>query len=169
MEGAFDLGDELFGATTEHQGAGLGSGAVREDVEAVGADLAFFEEATFAEVGGVDIGAGRLRRGTCGLTDAFQVVGRDAASAEDVAVGEILGRQVTNGEFGEYHFGAGFVEGFHFIVDDLPLRVHNGLVLGHLLNPHFGVVFLRFEFEFNVEADDFGVLERLWLLFKTGV
>lgn len=91
VEGAFDFGDELFGAAAEDQGAGFCFRAVGEDVEAVGSDLAFFEEATGAEVGGVDVGAGGLDGGACGLADAFEIVGCDSPRAEDIAVGKELG------------------------------------------------------------------------------
>lgn len=169
MEGAFDFGDELFGATTEDEGAGFGLWAVGEEVEAFGADLAFFEEAARAKVRRVDVGAGGLGGGAGGLTDTFEVVGGDTARAEDVSIGKILGGEVANGELGEDDFSAGLMKSFHFVVDDLPFGIDDGLIFGNLINSDLGVVFLCFEFEFDVEADDFRVLERLGLLLETGV
>jgi hypothetical protein len=98
----------------------------------------------------VDVGAGGLDGGACGLAYAFEVVRCDAARAEDVAISEVLGGEVTDGEFGEDDFRAGIVEGFHFVVDDLPFRIDDSLIFRDLINSHFGVVFFRFEFELDV-------------------
>ena len=59
--------------------------------------------------------------------------------------------------------------GFHFVEDDLPFCVDDGLVFGDLLDADFGVVFFGFEFELDVEADDFGVGEAFRLLLEAGV
>ena len=78
-------------------------------------------------MGGLDVGAGGGDAPACGLDDALEVVGGDAAGAEDVAVGEVSNRrglvgvgdgwlerdglccQVTDWQFTEYHFGSGLV------------------------------------------------------------
>jgi len=143
VQGALDFGDELLGAAAEDQGAGFGGGAGGKEVVALGADLDFFEKPAGAEVGGLDVGTGGLNGGAGGRADAIEVGRGDAARAEDVAVGKVLGCEVADGEFGEDDLGAGGGEGFHFVEDDLPFCVDDGLVFGDLLDADFGVVFFR--------------------------
>ena len=51
------------------------------------------------------------------------------SSAEDVAVGKELGAQVSDGEPGKDHLGARIGALLQLVIDDVPLRVHNRLVL----------------------------------------
>ncbi len=51
----------------------------------------------------------------------------------------------------------------------MPFRIDDGLVFGDLIDPDFGIVFLRLQFELDVEADNLRVLEGLRLLLETGV
>lgn len=62
------------------------------------------------------------------MDDPAEVVWRDAAGAEDVPVGKVLGGEVADGEFGEDYFGAGGDDGFELLVDDCPFGVDDGLV-----------------------------------------
>lgn len=169
VQGALDFGDELLGAAAQDQGAGLGLGAVLEEVEALAADLALVEGPAHAEVVGLDVGAGGLDGGAGGLDDAVHVLGGDAAGAEDVAVGEVLGGEVADGLLGQDDLGAGGVQGLELLVDDLPLGVDDGLVLGDLFDADLGVVLLGLELELDVEAHDLGLLEGLGLLLEAGV
>lgn len=89
MQAAFHLRDELFRAAAEDEGARLGGGAAFEEIEALAADLALFEFRAGAEVLRLDVGAGGGDAAACGLDDTFEVVGRDAAGAENVTVGEV--------------------------------------------------------------------------------
>lgn len=64
--------------------------------------------------------------------------GRRAAhpsSTEDVAVGKVLGAQVSNGQSGQHNFGARGRTLVQLLVDDVPLCIHNGLVLPRVLQP----------------------------------
>lgn len=169
VQGALDLGDELLGAAAQDERARLGRRAVLKEVEALAADLALLKGAAGAQVLGQDVGAGALDGGARGLDDALHILRGDTAGAEDVAVGKVLGGQIADGQLGQHHLGACRVHGLELLVDDLPLGVDNGLVLGNLLDAHLGVVLLGLELKLDVEAADLGVLERLGLLLETGV
>lgn len=129
VQTALDLGDELLGAAAEDERACLGRRAVLEQVEPLAADLPLLEPPARAEVLGPDVGARGLDRAADGLDDALEVVGRDAAGAEDVTVGEELGREVADGQTREDDLGAGLVDGLELVEDDLPLGVDDGLVV----------------------------------------
>ena len=96
MERALDLLDELVGPAAEDERARLCLGAVFKDVEALAANLPLVKRAAPAEVLVGNVGARRLDRAADGLDDALQVLGRDPAGAEDVAVGKVLGREVAD-------------------------------------------------------------------------
>lgn len=97
VQTALDFGNELLGATTQDKGTGLCAGAAFEKVEPFSTNLAFLEGLAGTKVGVVNVGAGRLDRGTCGLADALHVIRRDTASTENVAVGKVsLKSQHTN-------------------------------------------------------------------------
>jgi hypothetical protein len=55
------------------------------------------------------------------------------------------------------------------IVNDFPFGIDNALEVVNVLNSDFGVLFFRLKFEFDFQSHDFGILEALWLLLKTGV
>lgn len=128
VETALDLGDELLGATTKKKGAGHRLRSALEQVEPLAADLALLERAASAEVLWVDVGARRLDRTTDGLHDALEVVLRDATGAEDVAVGKVLRREVSNREAREDDLGARVGDRLKLVVDDGPLGVDDRLV-----------------------------------------
>jgi hypothetical protein len=96
VERALDLLDELVGPAAEDERARLCLGAALKDVEALAADLPLVKRAAPAEVLVGNVGARRLDRAADGLDDALQVLGRDPAGAEDVAVGKVLGREVAD-------------------------------------------------------------------------
>ena len=62
--------------------------------------------------------------------------GAHAAGAEDVAVGKELGGQVADGEAGEHDLGARVRARLQLGVDDVPLRVHDLLVLRRVAQAH---------------------------------
>lgn len=169
VERALNLGDELLSTTSEDKSAGLGGGAALKEVEALATDLSLVEGLACAEMLGVDVGAGALDSGAGGLNNTFHIIGGHTTSAEDVAISEVLGSQVTNGELGEDNLGTGLMEGFELLEDDLPFGVDDGLVLGYVLDADLGVVLLGLELELDVQADNLGLLERLGLLLETGV
>lgn len=89
METSFHFGDELLCASTENERACFRRGAALKEVETLAADLTLFELFTCAEVLGLDVGAGGGDAAACGLDDAFEVVGGDTASTEDVTICEV--------------------------------------------------------------------------------
>ena len=56
-----------------------------------------------------------------------------------------------------------------FLVDDLPLGVHDRLEVLHVADPDLGVLLLGFQLELYLEDDDLGVGEALGLLLEAGV
>jgi hypothetical protein len=74
VQTALDFGNELFSTTAENKGAGLCAGAALEEVESLSTDLTLVKSLAGTEVGLVDVGAGRLDRGTGGLAHALHVV-----------------------------------------------------------------------------------------------
>lgn len=89
-----------------------------------------------------DVCAGGLNGGSDGLHHPLHVFLRDTARTEDVAVGEVLGCEISDGELGEDNLGSGLVQGFHLLEDDLPFGVDYCLVFGNLLNPDFRIILL---------------------------
>ena len=57
------------------------------------------------------------------------------ACAEDVPVSKKLGAQVSDGEPGQDYLGARVCALLELVVDDVPLRVHDGLVLRRVAEP----------------------------------
>lgn len=91
VQTALHLGDELLSPSPQDEGACFGLGASLEEIEALAADLAFLEPFARAQVVVLDVGAGAGDGAAAGLDDALEVLGGDAAGAEDVAVCEISG------------------------------------------------------------------------------
>lgn len=89
VQTSLHLRDELLGSPPQDEGARFGLRAAFEEIEALAADLALLETFAGAEVVVLDVGAGAGDGAAAGLDDALEVVGRDAAGAEDVAVCEV--------------------------------------------------------------------------------
>lgn len=98
METSFHLCDELLGATAEDERASLCCWAAFEEIESFAADLALFKLFARAEMLRLNIRAGRGDTAACGLDDALEVIGRDAAGTEDVAVGKISVDEVNKSD-----------------------------------------------------------------------
>lgn len=97
--------------------------------------------------------APRTRR----LCDAREVVLRDAPRAEDAAVGKVLGAQVADRKPRQHDGRAAGGALGELVVDDVPLRVHDGLVLARVVEPHLGILLFRLELQLDVEQQDLGV------------
>ena len=138
MQRTVRLVDELLGATTKDNRRSLGIVAAGEQVVALVADLLLLEKGALAQVFGLDLGRRRLHRRTRGQAHALHVVGGDAASTEDVAVGEILRREVANRQSREDHLRAGRDALLELVVDDAPLGVDDGLILLRVLDASLG-------------------------------
>ena len=169
VEGASGFLNVLGSATTEHDGDGLGVGALGEHVVAFGSDLNFLEFTAVTENGVGDSEGGGLHLGTGGLTNTVEVLKRDAASAEDIAVSEVLSSEITDGELRENDLGASFDNGVELIVDDLPFSVDDLLEVVGVLKTDLSGVLLSFQLEFEVKDENLGVVEFLGLLLETGV
>lgn len=124
-----NLGNELLGSTTQHEGASLRLGATLKQVEPFSTDLLLLEALARTEVLLTNIGAGRLDRSSDGLHDTLEVVDGDTSGTEDVTVGEELGGEISDGETREDDLGARCGNRLELVVDDGPLGVDDGLVL----------------------------------------
>jgi hypothetical protein len=89
VQTALDLGNELLGATTQHQGTSLGKGTFGEEVETLSTDLALLKRATGTEVALLDVSASRLGRGSGSLANTVHVVGGNTTGTEDIAISEV--------------------------------------------------------------------------------
>jgi hypothetical protein len=169
VEGAGGLLDVLGGAAAEHESDGLGAGALGEHVVALGAELHFLELAAFTENGIGDSKSGSLHLSTGGLAYTVEVLERNASSAENIAVSEVLGGEISDGELGEDDLGSSLDDGIELVVDDLPFGVDDLLEVVGVLEADLGGVLLCLELELEVEDKYHGVIEFLGLLLETGV
>mmetsp|Transcript_46084 Transcript_46084/g.117009 ORF Transcript_46084/g.117009 Transcript_46084/m.117009 type:complete len:295 (-) Transcript_46084:932-1816(-) len=97
VQRALGLVDELLRATSDEDGGGLGLGAAREKVDALGADLLLLELPAGAEHRGRDALHRRLHVPSHGPAGALQVRDLHSAGAENIAVGEVLCGEVADG------------------------------------------------------------------------
>lgn len=169
MEGALGLLHKLFGTTPEDDGARLALGKAAEQVEAFASDLFLLEITALSESGIVEVVHRRLDGAAAGLHRAVEVLFGDAARAEHVSVGEVLRRDVSDGQTREDDLGAGFVDLVQLVVEDVPLGVDDLLVFFDVVQSDLGVVLLRFELQLDVEEGDFRFLVGLGLHLETGV
>ena len=169
IQGAAGLLNVLGSTTSEDHGDGLALHALGEHVVSFTAELNFLELAALSHDFLGDAVNGGLNLGAGGLGDGLQIPHGDAASAENVSVGEVLGGQVTDGQLGEDDLGAGLDDGVKLVVDDLPLGVNNLLEVVGVLEADLGGVLLSLELKLEVQAENGGVLEALGLLLETSV
>lgn len=100
----------------------------------------FLEDAAGAEDVLGDALDSCLEDGTGCFGNAVQVILRDAASAEDVTVCEVLGGQVADWELRQDDLGAGGGELIELIVNDIPLSINNLLEFLGTIDPDLGIV-----------------------------
>lgn len=60
---------------------------------------------------------------------SLQILFLNSASTEQVSVGKVLGSHVTNWQLGQDHLGSRLVDLLQFVIKDVPLCVHNGLIV----------------------------------------
>lgn len=60
---------------------------------------------------------------------SFQILFLNSAGAEQVSVGKVLSRHVTDGQLGQDHLGSGLVDFLQLVIQDVPLCVYDGLVV----------------------------------------
>ena len=138
MHGALRLVDELLRAAAQDDGGRLGglAGEAREDVEALGAHLLLLKALAGAQHVGGEAVERRLHAAARRARDALQVVAWHAARTKQAAVRKVLRRQVANGQLGQDDLRAALHAHAQLLVDDVPLRIHDGLVARHVLNAH---------------------------------
>ena len=69
-----------------------------------------------------------------------------ASGAEQTAIGKVLGGEIANGEFRQDNVGSDIDDIVELVVNNLPFRVDNLLVVFDGLNANFGVFFFALEF-----------------------
>ena len=169
VQTSLHLRNELLGTSSQDQSARLGLRAVLEQVESLSTNLPLLKLATLAQVVWLNIGRCRLDRTAHGLSHTLEVVRSDSSSAEDIPVGKVLRRKISDGQLRQDHLGARVDNSLELAVDDRPLRIDDGLVFRHLVHSHLRVVLLRLQLELHIETQDLRVLERLRLLLESGV
>ena len=128
MQTPLHLANKLLRPSPQQQRARHRLPAPLKQVEPLPTNLPLLKALTAPEVLRPDIRARTLRRSAHRLDDALEVVRCDAAGAEDVAVGEELGREVADRQAREDDFGARGGDRFELGVDDGPFRVDDRLV-----------------------------------------
>ena len=99
----------------------------------------------------------------------MQVLVGNPSGTEDVSVREELRGQVADGQFREHDLSPTVDDLLQFLVDNVPLRVDDFLVVLRLVNPDLCILLLTFELKLQVQKTDFGVLEVLGLLLEACV
>jgi hypothetical protein len=161
--------DVLGGTTTEDEGDGLGVGALGEHVVSFVSELDFLELSTFTKNLFGDTKGSGLALGTSCLTNTVKILKGDATSAEDIAVSEVLGSEITNGKLGEDNLGSSFDNSVEFVVNDLPFGVNNLLEIVGVFETDLSGVLFGLKLKFEVHDEHLGVLKGLGLLLETGV
>lgn len=72
---------------------------------------------------------------TCSLGHPLQVVLWHPPGAEDPPVSKVLSPQVPNGQPAQHNLCTRLTALGQLVVDDVPLGIHNGLVLGWIIKP----------------------------------
>jgi hypothetical protein len=169
VQGTFSLLDELFGTSSQNNCGSFGFGTALEEVIAFGTELDFVETATSTQRWLLETVDGGLDDSTCGLGDTHQILVRNAASAENVAVGEVLGGEIANGQFGKDNLGSTFIDIFEFVVNNIPFGINNVLVFFGTVDTDFSVLLLALEFELEIKDADLRVVKAFGLLFESRI
>mmetsp|Transcript_13 Transcript_13/g.31 ORF Transcript_13/g.31 Transcript_13/m.31 type:complete len:259 (-) Transcript_13:750-1526(-) len=166
---ALALGNELLGSSSQNNRARQGRRALREQIESLVTNPSLFEHSTRSQNRfGQAIGGG-LNGSVGGLCDSLHVAIGHSAGTEQTAIGKVLGRQVSNRQFRQDNVGTALDARIELVVNDLPFGLDDRLVILGARNADLGVFLLRFEFQFDIQQKDFGVLEFFGHLFESGV
>mmetsp|Transcript_7146 Transcript_7146/g.15496 ORF Transcript_7146/g.15496 Transcript_7146/m.15496 type:complete len:348 (+) Transcript_7146:432-1475(+) len=129
----------------------------------------FFELSAGSENVGDEVVDAGLYHGSGGLGDAVEISRLDPSGAEHLSIRKVLGGQISDGKLGENHLRPAVHALVELVIDDLPLGVHDGLILGRIGNAHLSVLLLSLELQLDVEQQDLRVFELLRHLFEPGV
>mmetsp|Transcript_4606 Transcript_4606/g.13266 ORF Transcript_4606/g.13266 Transcript_4606/m.13266 type:complete len:496 (+) Transcript_4606:485-1972(+) len=169
VHASFALGNELLGASSQHNGARQRRRAQREQIESFVPDLGLLEESAGSENGFAQSIRGGLNGSVGGLCNPLHVSVGDPSRAEHAPIGKILGRQISNRQFRQDNVRPAVDAGIELVVNDLPFRVDDRLVILEAGNPNLRVFLFRLEFQFDIEEQDFRVLVFLGHLFEPGI
>ena len=95
-----DFCNKLLGATAENECACLCVRASAEQVVTLRADLTLLKGAAGSQMHRLQVIDSGLNGTADSLDNTGQIVDGNTSSAKDVAVGEVLSRQIANGELG---------------------------------------------------------------------
>ena len=169
VERSSGLLNVLGSTATDDESHSLGVAALGEHVIALASELDLLElTASSKDLFGDSVG-GSLDLTTSGLDSSLEVVRWNTTSAENVSVSKELSGQVTDWELREDNLGAGISDLLELVVDNLPFGVDNLLVVLWVFKSDFSTVSLGLQLELDVQSQNLGVLEGLWLLLETGV
>jgi hypothetical protein len=112
---------------------------------------------------------GGLHCTACCLRNTLQVIVGHSTSAEDVSISEVLGRQIADGEFGEHYLSPSVDDLLQLLVDELPLGIHDRLVIIRVIDTDLGVLLLALQLQLHVQQTHIGVLEAFRLLLEPSV
>ena len=169
IERAGSLSNVLGSASSKDNSNRLGVGAFSEHVVSLRSELSLFEFTSVTENRRFETVSSSLENGTSGLADALEIILRDATSAENVSVSEVLSGQVTDRELGENNVGSGLDDLLELVVDDLPFGINNLLEIIRVGKSDLSGVLLGLKLKLEVKGDDLGLVERLGGLLETSV
>mmetsp|Transcript_21585 Transcript_21585/g.42908 ORF Transcript_21585/g.42908 Transcript_21585/m.42908 type:complete len:426 (+) Transcript_21585:449-1726(+) len=166
MKGTLSLLEKLLCPPSEDHRGRLSAGAVLEEVKPLTAQLDLLEFPARAQHVCRHSVHCCLHLCACRSGCPPHVGVLHAACAEDVPVCKVLRCKVPYRQFGQDDLSPRLHHQVQLLVDDLPLCVHDRLVLLGLLDAHLCVFLLCLEFELHVQEKNFGVLEFLRLLLE---
>lgn len=154
VERTLGLLDELLGTAAQNERARFSLRTTREDVVPLAADLLFLEDLARAEHARCQVLHGRLDRAAARFHRSLEILLDHSTGAEHVSVGKVLRGHVADGQPAEHNFGAALVDLLELVVQDLPLGVHDVLILVDRVDADLGVVAFRFQLELDVQQSD---------------
>merc|ERR1719312_50004 len=167
MQGPLGLLHELLGTSPQDYCTRLGFWAALEKVESFSSNLFLFKCLTMSKSGIVQIMYSRLNCSSTSLQSSVHVFLRNSSSTEHVPVSEVLRGNISNREFRQYNLSSRGCDAVKFVIQNVPLSIHNLLVFCDILEPDFGIVFFSFQFQFDVQKGNFGICVILLLHFKS--
>lgn len=144
-------------------------GALLEQVVPLSTNLLLLELPTGPQHGLIHIIDCGLEHSPRSLGNPNQILNGHPARTENAPIRKPLCRQIPNRQLGQHHLRSNLMHFLELIVDDPPLGIDNALEVLDILDPHLSVLLLGLQFEFDLEDQDFGVFEALWLLLETGI
>mmetsp|Transcript_18152 Transcript_18152/g.22557 ORF Transcript_18152/g.22557 Transcript_18152/m.22557 type:complete len:264 (+) Transcript_18152:560-1351(+) len=170
MNTPLTLRNKLFTASPQHKRKRQFRRTLRKDIEPLISDPPLLKTAARSQnTLPFEITGTRLNTPPRSLGHPLQIRILHASRAEHTPVRKVLSRQIANGKFTQHNIRATIYARVEFIVNNLPFRINNALVLIGIRNADFGVLFLRLKFQFHVQKQNFWITELFRHLLKPRV